>query len=1078
MTTYRSSDFGRSATTVLPAAHRAQLMIGLSPAGEVHLAAGAVMAITGYSTEALIGRNWWSTLIAPLLMPIAVNRLRAELQAGTLHHFELALATRSGNRRHLYWQVLRGSATQIILMGEVVETSRVMEPTSPAPDCSDDHSHALTAQPRPSLADVVAGSYQTAIALIEPETDRILDVNAPCVNLYGYPRDRLLGMRLNDLVATDAALRTAKLRSIPLLPPAGNKPGELPPQTEWHRQADGQIFPVQIRGISGQWQTRSARVDTPPQCSQVKMVVLQAAVPPHQDESAFAHLPHEQLLGQLIQRVHASIDPRQVFPPLVNEIRQLFDCDRVLVYQLQASGQGIVLTEAVLPDWPSIQGQIIHDERFYDYYAHLYTAGRIQVIPDIQTANLTDCHHDLLAQLGVRANLVVPITDQQDLWGLLVAQHCRGVRQWEPWEIQFLRQIANQTAIAIRQFKLRQQSQAELQRRQQTQAALQVQLQQERLIRGITQRMRQSLDLDTILNTTVQEVRQLLQTDRVVIFQFWQGGKGQVVVESVAAPWPALIDLMIHDPCFDARYKVLYQSGRSHSMDDVDRANLPACYVEMLRSFQVRANLVVPILHTDEIWGLLIAHHCQAPRHWQTTEVELLKQLGDQVGIAIHQAELYQQVQTLNVELEATVAKRTQQLRENLAYDAILKQITDKVRASLDEAQMLEEVVQTLGANLAVDYCSTGIYNPAQTEVTITHEYTGRLRPVRGQTLEFSPNSLIYLELRQGHTVQVCDLGSDTLHDLHSRYSLLACPIVDDQMVLGDLWLLRPREESFNPAEVNLVQHVAQHCAIALRQARLYQAAQAQVQALARLNRLKDDFLSTVSHELRTPMASIQLATNMVQLYLDQLDIPAPISEHLDRYLTILIDEGDREITLINDLLDLSRLEAGTEPLSLTEIDLRNWIPHILEGLEPRIQAQHQTLHIEMEPELPPIQTDLSFLERSLRELMQNAYKYTPAEEHIYIRAQRRGDRCRICVENTGIEIPVDEHDRVFDKFYRIPNQDPWKHGGTGLGLALVKRMVRHLGGDLSLHTRPNRTQFCLDLPLHLESEPMDSSRG
>lgn len=172
---------------------------------------------------------------------------------------------------------------------------------------------------------------------------------------------------------------------------------------------------------------------------------------------------------------------------------------------------------------------------------------------------------------------------------------------------------------------------------------------QERLMGAIAYQIRQSLDLDAILDTTVIEVRKFLQVDRVIIYRFKADWSGVVTVESVAPGRLPILYSVVEDPCFRETYVPLYQEGRVRAIEDIYRSDLSECHITLLANAQVRANLVVPVLKGDQLWGLLIAHHCQAPRPWQTLEVELLSQLAIQVGIAIQQSELYQQVQRLAV---------------------------------------------------------------------------------------------------------------------------------------------------------------------------------------------------------------------------------------------------------------------------------------------------------------------------------------------------------------------------------------------------------------------------------------------
>ena len=166
------------------------------------------------------------------------------------------------------------------------------------------------------------------------------------------------------------------------------------------------------------------------------------------------------------------------------------------------------------------------------------------------------------------------------------------------------------------------------------------------LLTAITLRIRQSLHLDEILSTTVAEVRQFLQADRVLIYRFDTAWDGIVVVESVADGWLSTVGTVIQDTCFKNGGWQKYYRGKTRSIDDVEQEALDPCHKNMLARFQVQASLIVPIIQgrgaTEKarLWGLLIAHQCSSPRPWRSFEVEFLTQLADQVGIALAQAHL------------------------------------------------------------------------------------------------------------------------------------------------------------------------------------------------------------------------------------------------------------------------------------------------------------------------------------------------------------------------------------------------------------------------------------------------------
>jgi len=190
-------------------------------------------------------------------------------------------------------------------------------------------------------------------------------------------------------------------------------------------------------------------------------------------------------------------------------------------------------------------------------------------------------------------------------------------------------------------------------RRKQAEIALHQQRERERMVVAIAQHIRESLNLDEILNTTVTEVRQFLQTDRVIIYRINADWSGTVITESVAFGWKPILNMEIKDTYLVEMQRGLsYQQSTINLTPDIYTAGLTASHLELLEQLQVKAKITVPIFQHDRLWGLLIAHHCSAPRQWQPWESELLQQLATQVAIAIQQSELYQQLQIVNQQLE------------------------------------------------------------------------------------------------------------------------------------------------------------------------------------------------------------------------------------------------------------------------------------------------------------------------------------------------------------------------------------------------------------------------------------------
>ncbi|MEN9223816.1 MAG: ATP-binding protein, partial [Thermostichus sp. BF3_bins_97] len=413
-------------------------------------------------------------------------------------------------------------------------------------------------------------------------------------------------------------------------------------------------------------------------------------------------------------------------------------------------------------------------------------------------------------------------------------------------------------------------------------------------------------------------------------------------------------------------------------------------------------------------------------------------------------------------ELNALVQKRTQQLEYSLNFELLLRRLTHQMRETLDEGTILQTVVQELGTFLKVIFCDIGLYDSRRTYSQISYEYTTLPTSGIGDWIRMEDFPFIYEQLWRGWCFQICD--RDRPRDPKQPppfLTKLACPLADDQGIIGDLWLARSPSESFSEWEINLVQQMAAQCAIGIRQARLYLRSQAQVVELKKLNQLKDDFLAAVSHELRTPLTNISLSIRMLKLSTRI----TPLDPKQIHYIEVLEQECEREVSLINDLLELQKLGNSTLNPRQERLHLPTFLTPLLEQFRQRMQERQQTLHIHWDPRLPFVQTDPRLLERVVRELLTNATQFTPPQEHIRLEALPLDrDLLQLRLTNTGIAIPPEQQEQIFERFYRIPQSDPWQQGGTGLGLALAKEIATHLGGSLQVESADHQTTFILSL--------------
>ncbi len=225
--------------------------------------------------------------------------------------------------------------------------------------------------------------------------------------------------------------------------------------------------------------------------------------------------------------------------------------------------------------------------------------------------------------------------------------------------------------------------------RKKTEARLRQQAERELLLAGMNQRIRQSLNLEAVLNTAVAEVRLFLACERTTIYRFDSDWNGTIVVESVKPGWMPVLGKAIEDNCFKETKAVQYQQGRVQATEDIYNGGLTECHIQLLERCQVRANLVVPILQKDQLWGLLIAHQCSGTRKWQESEVELLQQLSVQLSVAIQQAALFEQLAAELIERKAAEAA----LRES---ETALKMQKLELEQTLDELKQTQlQLIQT-----------------------------------------------------------------------------------------------------------------------------------------------------------------------------------------------------------------------------------------------------------------------------------------------------------------------------------------------------------------------------------------------
>ncbi|MBW4466013.1 MAG: GAF domain-containing protein [Pegethrix bostrychoides GSE-TBD4-15B] len=366
-----------------------------------------------------------------------------------------------------------------------------------------------------------------------------------------------------------------------------------------------------------------------------------------QNDSQQQATERAKLLAEVTMQIRQSLDIETILATTVAGARALLETDRVVIYRFNSDFTGgEIAAESVGDGWIKALSRTILDP-LNPVSLERYRTGRISMVENLATASLSRCHCEILERLEVQANIVAPILVGEELLGLLCAHQCASPRLWLPSDVELMHQLSTQVGYAIWQADLMTQQQITVER--------------ERQLNATVFRMRETLEQQQIFNIALQETRQILATDRTVVYLFNESWEGRIVAESVDDDYLAALGEQITDPCFADKYVEKYRKGRVQATADIRQAGLTDCHIQQLEAFQIKANLVAPILVKEKLLGLLIAHQCSAPRQWQDADIRFMRQIAIQMGFALEQANLLSQEEQARQEAESLLEQRRQQ---------------------------------------------------------------------------------------------------------------------------------------------------------------------------------------------------------------------------------------------------------------------------------------------------------------------------------------------------------------------------------------------------------------------------------
>jgi signal transduction histidine kinase len=474
----------------------------------------------------------------------------------------------------------------------------------------------------------------------------------------------------------------------------------------------------------------------------------------------------------------------------------------------------------------------------------------------------------------------------------------------------------------------------------------------------------------------------------------------------------------------------------------------------------IRTIVGVPLLREGEPIGVLVVAR-ERVEPFTERQIDLVRTFADQAVIAIENARLFNELRA-----------RTAELGRSVEELQLLREIGQAVSSTLD-LQAVLSIILTRSMGLAgADAGAVFRYRRAERAFRLVEAVgweEALLRQIREMRVDES-ESAMGEAARSRAPIQIADIAERPSYALRDAtlaagfHAALVVPLVGPGRVLGAVTLVRREAGEFSPQAVRLMQTLASQSVLAIQNARLFREIADKSEELALASRHKSQFLANMSHELRTPLNAI---LGYAELLADGIygALPGKAQGVLER----VQNNGKHLLALINDVLDLAKIEAGQLTLSLEDYSLPELVRSVVSASEPLAVAKGLKFTASVEADLPTAYGDARRISQVLLNLVGNAVKFTE-EGEVEIGAAATDGHFVLTVRDTGPGIAEADQEKIFGEFQQIDNSNTRKKGGTGLGLAISKRMVEMQGGTISVESAPGEgATFRVVLPVRVE---------